>query len=160
MRNCCMNKVIKYVIEIIVVAVVLLAAIYGITKINTSLTRSNQKEVLITFEAQDVEEALLQKVQIGDNITDNAKTTYLGKIVALSDPYPYTDSVENYETNAYVTAQVPNRYNKDITVSAMADVTDSAIMVGETELKVGYTIPIINEKYMLSSIITHLEIKE
>lgn len=160
MRNCCMNKVVKYVIEIIVVAVVLLAAIYGITKINTSLTRSNQKEVLITFEAQDVEEALLQKVQIGDNITDNAKTTYLGKIVALSDPYPYTDSVENYETNAYVAAEVPNRYNKDITVSAMADVTDSAIMVGETELKVGYTIPIINEKYMLSSIITHLEIKE
>ena len=155
-----MNKVMKYVFEIIVIVAILLAALYGITKINTSLTRSNQKEVLITFEAQDVEEALLQKVQIGDNITDNAKTTYLGKIVALSDPYPYTDTVENYETNAYVLAEVPNRYNKDITVSAMADVTDSAIMVGETELKVGYTIPIINEKYMLSSIITHLEIKE
>lgn len=155
-----MNKVIKYVIEIVVILAILLAAFYGISKINTSVTRSNQKEVLVTFEAQNLEESILSKVALDDSITDNAKTTYLGKIVAISEPYPYTKSVKNYETNTFIQAEVPDRYNRDITVSVMADVTDSAIMVGETELKIGYTIPIINEKYMLNCIVTNLEIQE
>ncbi len=155
-----MNKIVKYAIEIVVILVILLAAFYGITKINTSLTRNNQKEILVTFEAQNLEEDILSKVEIGDNITDNAKTTYLGKVTAISDLYPYTKSVENHETNTFRLAEVPNRFNRDITVSVMADVTDSAIMAGETELKIGYTIPIINEKYMLNCIVTNLTIQE
>ncbi len=160
MRNCSMNKIVKYAIEIVVILVILLAAFYGISKINTSLTRNNQKEILVTFEAQNLEEDILSKVEIGDNITDNAKTTYLGKVTAVSDLYPYTKSVKDYEANTFLQAEVPNRFNRDITVSVMADVTDSAIMAGETELKIGYTIPIINEKYMLNCIVTNLTIQE
>lgn len=155
-----MNKVVKYAIEIVVILVILLAAFYGISKINTSLTRNNQKEILVTFEAQNLEEDILSKVAVGDNITDNAKTTYLGKVTAVSDPYPYTKAVKDYEANAFIQVEVPNRFNRDITVSVMADVTDSAIMAGETELKIGYTIPIINEKYMLNCIVTNLTIQE
>lgn len=155
-----MNKVVKYAIEIVVILVILLAAFYGITKINTSLTRNNQKEVLVTFEAQNAEEALLSKVKAGDKITDNAKTTYLGKVEAVSELYPYTISVENQVANTFTQAEVPGRFNRDITVLVMADVTDSTIMVGETELKIGYTIPLINEKYMINSIVTNLEIQD
>ena len=71
-----MKKVVKYGIEIVVILVILLAALYGITKINTSLTRTNQQKVLITFEAQNLEAELLSKMESGDKITDNAKTTY------------------------------------------------------------------------------------
>ncbi|MBQ7792151.1 MAG: hypothetical protein IJ367_01490, partial [Clostridia bacterium] len=66
----------------------------------------------------------------------------------------------NQETNAFTLAEVPDRFNRDITVSVMADVTDSTIMVGETELKIGYTIPLINEKYMINSIVTNLDIQD
>lgn len=155
-----MNKVVKYAIEIVVILVILLAAFYGISKINTSVTRNNQKEVLVTFEAQNLEEAILSKVEIGDNITDNAKTTYLGKVVAISELYPYTTPVKNLEAKAIVQAEVPNRYNRDITVSVMADVTDSAIMAGETELKIGYTIPVINEDYLMNCIVTDMQIQD
>ena len=155
-----MKKAIKYTIEIVVILVILLAAFYGISKINTSVTRNTQKEVLVTFEAQNAEETLLSKVEIGDNITDNAKTTYLGKVESVSELYPYTKSVNNQQTKSFVQAEVPGRFNRDITVSVMADVTDSTIMVGETELKIGYTIPLINEKYMINSIVTNLEIQD
>lgn len=155
-----MKKAIKYTIEIVVILVILLAAFYGISKINTSVTRNTQKEVLVTFEAQNAEEALLSKVEVGDKITDNAKTTYLGTVETVSELYPYTKSVGNQETNAFTLAEVPGRFNRDITVSVMADVTDSTIMVGETELKIGYTIPLINEKYMINSIVTNLDIQD
>lgn len=155
-----MNKAVKYVIELAVILVILLAAIYGITKINTSLTRNNQKEVLITFEAQNLEADILSKAEIGDKITDNAKTTYLGEIVSISELYPYTRAVKDYENNAFIQAEVPERFNRDITVSVMADVTDSTVMAGETELKIGYTIPVINEKYLFNSVIVGMEIRE
>ncbi|MBP3448487.1 MAG: DUF4330 family protein [Clostridia bacterium] len=155
-----MKKVVKYGIEIVVILVILLAALYGITKINTSLTRTNQQKVLITFEAQNLEAELLSKMESGDKITDNAKTTYLGEIISLSEQYPYTKSVKNYDTNSFMQVEVPNRFNRDITVAVMADVTDSSVMVGETELKIGYTIPLINEKYMVNSIITNIELSK
>lgn len=155
-----MNKVMKYIIEIVILLLIALAAFYGITKINTSVTRNTKKEVLVTFEAQNATEDLLAKVAIGDKITDNAKTTYLGTVTKLSENRPHLRKVENYEKKAYVQAPVEGYFCKDITVSVMADITDSAIMVGETELKIGYTIPIISEKYLLNCIITDLEIKE
>lgn len=155
-----MKKAVKYIIEIAVIVVILLAAVYGITKINTSLTRNNQKEVLVTFEAQNLEADILSKAEIGDKIIDNAKTTYLGKIVAISELYPHTRAVKDFESGAFIQAEVPERFNRDITVSVMADVTESTIMAGETELKIGYTVPLINEKYSLDSIITNMEIRE
>ncbi len=154
-----MNKVVKYVIELFVILLVLLAAFYGISKINTSVTRNNQKEVLVTFEAQNLEAELLSKVNVGDEITDNAKTTYLGKVVSVSENRPYEKVVKDYDQKAFILSPVPDRFNKDITVSILADVTDFSVMAGETELKIGYTIPLINEKYMINSIVTNIEFK-
>lgn len=155
-----MSKVMKYVIEAIVVLAVLLAAYYGISKINTSVTRNNLKTVTVTFEAQNLEEGILSKVAVGDDVTDNAKTTYLGEIVSISENRPYTKSVKNYDTNTIVQTPVDGRYTKDIVVEIQADVSDFTVMAGETELKIGYTIPLINEKYMVNCIVTDIKIAE
>ena len=155
-----MSKVMKYVIEAIVVLAVLLAAYYGISKINTSVTRNNLKNVTVTFEAQNLEEGILSKVAVGDDVTDNAKTTYLGEIVSISENRPYTKATKNYDTNTVVQSPVEGRYNKDIVVEIQADVSDFTVMAGETEIKIGYTIPLINEKYMVNCIVTDIEIAE
>jgi len=155
-----MSKVMKYVIEAIVVLAILLAAFYGISKINTSVTRNNQKTVTVTFEAQNLEEGILSKVAVGDGVSDNAKTTYLGKIISVSENRPYTKSVKNYETNQIVQSPVDGRFTKDIVVQIQADVSDFTIMAGETELKIGYTVPLINEKYMVNCIVTDIQIAE
>ncbi len=155
-----MSKVMKYVIEAIVVLAVLLAAYYGISKINTSVTRNNLKTVTVTFEAQNLEEAILSKVAVGDDVTDNAKTTYLGEIVSVSENRPYTKATKDYNTNTFVQAPVEGRYTKDIVVEIQADVSDFTVMAGETELKIGYTVPLINEKYMVNCIVTDIDIAE
>ena len=51
-------------------------------------------------------------------------------------------------------------FDKNITVAIQADVSDTAILVGETELKIGYMIPIINEKYLLNSTVVNIEIQD
>ena len=155
-----MNKALKYGIEILVILAVVLAAIYGITKINTSLTRNNQKEVLVTFEAQSQKEELLSKIQVGDTVSDNTKTTELGKVVALSENRPFMRAAKDYENEAFIQTPVDGYFDKDITVALKADVTDTAIMVGETELKIGYMVPLINEKYMVNCTVTRIEIQE
>ncbi len=155
-----MSKVMKYVIEAIVVLAVLLAAYYGVSKINTSVTRNNLKTVTVTFEAQNLEEGILSKVAVGDDVTDNAKTTYLGEIVSVSENRPYTKATKDYNTNTFVQAPVEGRYTKDIVVEIQADVSDFTVMAGETELKIGYTVPLINEKYMVNCIVTDIDIAE
>lgn len=155
-----MNKAVKYTIEILVLLAVLLAALYGITKINTSLTRSNQKEILVTFEAQNQPENLLSKITVDDAVSDNARTTYLGKVVSVSENRPYMASVKDYANKKFIKAPVNDRYDKDLTVAIQANVDDTSIMVGETELKIGYTIPLISEKYLVNCIVTNIEIKD
>lgn len=155
-----MNKIVKYGIELLVIIVILLAAFYGITKINTSLTRNNKQDILVTFEAQNQKEDILSKVAVGDKITDNAKTTFLGEVVAVSENKPTRRSAKNYEEQAYKMTPIEGYFDKNITVAIQADVSDTAIMVGETELKIGYMIPIINEKYLLNSTVVNIEIQD
>lgn len=155
-----MSKVMKYVIEAIVVLAILLAAFYGVSKINTSVTRNNQKTVTVTLEAQNLEEPLLSKIAVGDKVSDNTKTTYLGEIISLSEARPTTRTVANYETNELQQVPVEGQFTKDIVVEIQADVTDFTIMSGETEFKIGYTIPLISDKYIVNCVVTDIQIGE
>ena len=155
-----MSKVMKYVIEAIIVAAILIAAFFGISKINTSVTKNNQKTVVLTLEAQGLEENVLDKIQVGDKVSDNVKTTYLGTVKEVGEKIPYKRGVADYTNMQIVQSPVDNLYNKTIVVEVQADITDLNIAVGETELKIGYTIPLINENYLASCLITDIEIVE
>ncbi len=154
------NNVMKYVIEIIILLVIGVVAFYGISKINPSVTRNNQKTVTVTLEAQDVQPHILEKIAVGDAISDNVKNTYLGTIKSLSEPRPATKNIADYENNRYVQAPMEDLYLTDIVVEIQADVSDLTVMAGETELKIGYTVPLINEKYLVTSVVTNIEIAE
>ena len=154
------NCVMKYVIEIIILLVIGAVAFYGISKINPSVTRNNQKTVTVTFEAQETKESLLKKIAVGDEISDNVKNTYLGTVQALSELRPATKVVADYETKTYVEVPIEGFYTMDIVAEIQADVSDTTIMAGETELKVGYTVPIINEEYLVTCTVIDIQIAE
>lgn len=155
-----MSKVMKYVIEAIVVLAILLAAFYGVSKINTSVTKNNQKTVVLTMEAQGLEDHIIDKIDVGDKVADNVKTTSFGAIKSVSEKRPYTRAAANYNEMKIVQSPVENLYTKDIVVEVKADITDFTIMAGETELKIGYTIPLISDDYLASCLITNIEIKD
>ena len=159
-KNNAKNKFMKYVIEAIVLLAIGVAAFYGISKINPSVMQTNHKTVTITFEAQNVEEDILQNIAVGDWVCDNVKNTSLGTIQSLSEPRPATRTVADYEKQQFTQAPVEGFYVQDIVVQTTADVTDLTVMAGETELKIGYSVPLINEKYLVNCIVTDITIAE
>jgi len=154
------NNVMKYVIELIILLVIGVVAFYGISKINPAVTRNNKKNVTVTFEAQDVEEHILKKIAEGDEISDNIKNTSFGTIKSLSEPRPSTRAVADYESKKYIQAPVDDLYTVDIVTECEADISDLAVMVGDTELKIGYMIPLINEDYLVNCTVTDIRIAE
>ena len=152
------NNVMKYVIELIVLLIIGVVAYYGISKINPAVTRNNQKTVTVTFEAQDAQEQLLNKIAVGDPISDNVKNASLGTIKSLSEPRPATKVIADYENEKFIQAPVEGLYTMDIVSEFQADVSDTAIMAGDTELKIGYTIPLINEDYLVTCTVTDIKI--
>lgn len=155
-----MNKILKYSIEAVVILVILGACYYGVSKIKTSITRGNEKEIAITFEVQNQESGILEKIKVGDQVTDNAKTTYLGKVFELSTLKPYKIATEDYKNEKIIQAEVNGFYNREIVIKTKAQISDKSIMIGETELKVGYVVPLKSEKYVLNSVITKIDIDE
>ena len=159
-KNQTKNKVMKYVIEVIVLLAIGVAAFYGISKINTSVTKSNQKTVVLTMEAQGLEGYIIDKIDVGDRVADNVKTTSFGEIKSVTEKRPYTRAAANYTDMKIVQSPVEGFYTKDIVVEVKADITDLTIMAGETELKIGYTIPLISDEYVASCLITDIKIKD
>ncbi len=154
------NNVMKYVIEVIILLVIGVVAFYFVSKINPSAIQTNKKNVTVTFEAQDVEEHILQKIEEGDPVSDNVKNTYFGTIKSLSETRPATRTVADYDNRRFVQAPVEDLFVKDIVVELEAEVTDLTVMAGETELKVGYSVPLINEDYLVTCTVTKIEITE
>lgn len=155
-----MNKILKYLIEAVVIIAILVACYYGVSKIKTSVTRSNEQDIKLTLEVQNQESDILEKIKVGDQIIDNSKTTYLGKILEISKLKPYKVVSEDYKNEKFIQAEVKGFYNREVLVKAKAQISDKSIMIGETELKVGYMIPIKSEKYILNSIITKIDIEK
>ncbi|OJU09758.1 MAG: hypothetical protein BGN88_10675 [Clostridiales bacterium 43-6] len=152
-----MNKLLKYSIEAIVILAILGACYYGITKINPSVTRGNVQNVRITLEIQNQKSDTLGKIAVGDPVTDNAKTTFLGKITEVSKLLPYRIVAEDYKNGKFIQSPVEGYYNREVVVTSEAQVSDKNIMIGETELKVGYVIQLKNEKYVLYSVVTKID---
>lgn len=159
----------KYAIEIVVIIAILLAALFGVSKISPNLFPKKQpqpqlgseyerKEILVTFEVTKKNAEVLSKVKVGDELYDYNKTSALGKVVAVSDIRPYRYLTKDYDANAYVLTPVEGFYDRDIVVSMKADIFEKYIMAGSTDIKIGYTISLINEKYLFNGIVTNIEI--
>ncbi|MBO5408947.1 MAG: DUF4330 family protein [Clostridia bacterium] len=164
-----MNKVMKYAIEIVVIIAILLAALFGISKISPNLFPSKQsqpqlgdkyerKEILVTYEIQKKNPDILSKIKVGDEVFDYNKTSLLGEVVSVSDITPYRYLTKDYDTNSFVLTPLEGLYNRELTASVEADIFEKYIMAGATDLKIGYTIPIISENYLLNGVITKIEI--
>ena len=154
------NNVMKYVIEVMILLIIGVVAFYFISKINPSALQTNKKTVTVTFEAQDVEQHILDKITEGDFVSDNVKNTAFGTIKSVKNTRPATRTVADYDNKKFIQAPIEDLFVTDITVDIVADVTDLAIMAGETELKIGYSVPLISEDYLLNSTVTKIEIAE
>lgn len=133
-----MKKALKIVIEICIIAVIALVALYGYTKIKPSfLAQDNQKEVELTIEFKQAKEDVLKNLAVGQQIFENTQTTYFGEIVSVGDLENALIQVSDYENEKYVEKETDVYKRCTIVVKGKADVSDTAVKFGTISVKTG-----------------------
>ena len=156
-----MNKILKIVIEILIVIVVIAAGYVGFRTISGVSSKNGvPKEVVITFDAQGFKEELLAEIQIGDSIIENKKRTPFGEVTEIKEVRPYKKVVENHKKNKYVDSVVEDYYSVEFIVTGTAYVTENEIKIGEVNLKVGDLWPVKSPNYALQALITRIDITD
>lgn len=107
--------------DIIIVLVVLIlgAGFYVYTHKEKALETTKLR---YTFELTDNPTGFTTLINVGDDITDNVKNYYMGKVVSV-EAVPCTKITNDYTNSKIVESTVPDRENAIITVEA--DVTES-----------------------------------
>ena len=156
-----MNKILKLIIEIVIIIVMIAVGYVGFRTISGVTGKDGVlKEIVITFDAQGYKEGFLDKINIGDKLIENKKKTFFGEVISVSEIKPYTKVVEDFKNNIYVDSDVESYYNRIFVLKGEAYVTDDDIKVGETVLKVGDLWPVKTPEYALQALILKIEIKD
>lgn len=123
------------IFDIVVVIVVAVIAVAGYKYLHREKI-AETKTIRYTFEMVDNYEGFSDLIHVGDDITDNVKNYYMGKVVDVKSE-PYTRLINDVETGTVKEAVVPNRERELVTVEA--NVTESA-----SDLKVNgyYTVKV------------------
>lgn len=104
------------IFDIVIVAIVVVVAVVAY-KFTHKEVAIETKTIQYTFELTDNPEGFTELISVGDEITDNIKNYYMGKVVSV-EKTPYTKLVEDFETGTYKEAVVEGRETAIITLEA------------------------------------------
>ena len=110
------------IFDIVVIVMVLLVAVVGYKILNKE-TAAEMKTIRYTIELADNPVGFSENISIGDDITDNIKNYYMGKVVDIKTE-PYTDLYPDSEDGIMRDAVIPGRERNILTLEAQ--VTESA----------------------------------
>lgn len=113
-------KVNLFDIVIIVILLVLAMFVYKFTHKEVAV---ETKPIRYTFELTDNPIGFTDLIEVGDEITDNVKNYYMGKVVAV-EKVPHTELTDDIETGEILEAEMPEKETAIVTVEANA--TESA----------------------------------
>ena len=146
---------------VIVVAVIAIAGYKYLHREKIAET----KTIRYTFEMIDNYEGFSDLIHVGDDITDNVKNYYMGKVVDVKSE-PYTKLVNDIETGTVKEAVVPNRERDLVTgreteiVTLEAPVTESGSdfkVNGYYTVKVGLEVAVKGNGYAGRGYILNIE---
>ena len=144
------------IFDIVVVIVVAVIAIAGYKYLHREKI-AETKTIRYTFEMIDNYEGFSDLIHVGDDITDNVKNYYMGKVVAVKSE-PYTKLVNDIETGTVKEAVVPNRERDLVTVEANVTESASDLKVnGYYTVKVGLEVAVKGNGYAGRGYILNIE---
>ena len=145
--------IIRYIVVVIVVAVIAIAGYKYLHREKIAET----KTIRYTFEMVDNYEGFSDLIHVGDDITDNVKNYYMGKVVDVKSE-PYTKLVNDIETGTVKEAVVPNRERDLVTVEANVTESASDLKVnGYYTVKVGLEVAVKGNGYAGRGYILNIE---
>ncbi len=134
------------VFDLVIIVVVFAVAIVGYKYLHKE-TVAETKTIRYTFELIDNYEGFSELINVGDDITDNVKNYYMGKVVEVKAE-PYKRLVNDVQTGAVREAVMPTRERDIITVEANVTESASDLKVnGYYTVKVGLEVAIKGNGY-------------
>ena len=104
------------VFDIVIIVIVLVIAVFAY-RFTHKESAIETKMVQYTFEITDNPEGFTDLISVGDDITDNIKNYYMGKVISV-EKIPYTDLFQDVETGTYKESIVEGRETAIVTVEA------------------------------------------
>ena len=128
------------IIDIILVAVIIAAAAFGVYLLRSGRLGAKQqtveREIQYTVLLANVKSRFKSNIQVGDSVTDTVKLMPIGEVTDVKTVQS-TVQIEDYEAGRIVTANVPDTYDISVTVTATATVSGGYYMIGGYQINVG-----------------------
>lgn len=154
-----MKKALKIFIEIAILAVVALVAIYGYSKINPLFLSGNDlKEVELTIEFKQSKKELLEKLEVGQKVFENTQTTYFGEIVDTEPVKNAILQISDYESGKYVEKETEEYGRRIIKVRGQAQVSETAVKFGTVSVKTGAKYGLVFDGNLVDGNVMKIEI--
>ncbi len=132
-------------ISVVDLAIVLMIVVLGLVAWsyfgNTSTTTSNRIPVQYVYETTDVPKSFTEQIEIGGNVYNSNKNSYVGVVVDL-DVQPYLMAVPDLSEGVFKNQLVKDRYIVRITIQADSVQDNYHIWVNQENIKVGAMFPI------------------
>ena len=108
------------------VAAILFVVLFVVDPFSINLFGAEAREITLeyTLRIDNVENALVNKIQMGDEVIDASVKTSLGYVSAVENDMPHTEPYYDPEEDIVVMKEYPNRYDVVVTVSSKATVTE------------------------------------
>lgn len=158
-----MKKVIKYIIDILIVLVIAAVLIYGYGKITANYSTnktSSEKTVYVTVEFDKNDKDVLTKVKQGDVLYDGNKNSVLGTVTSVSDIFDSKVQTKDYTSGKIVSATTDEYGLMQIILECRANVSPMEIKVGSSDIKVGTALNLRTDAYALSGKVMGIEVQE
>ncbi len=142
--------------DIVIIVVICVVGFAGYKYFNREKVMET-KTIRYTFEFVDNYEGFSELINVGDEITDNVKNYYMGKVVEVKAE-PYKKLVQDKTTGTYKETVVPGRERELITVEANVTESGSDLKVnGYYTVKVGLEVAAKGNGYAGRGYILNIE---
>lgn len=138
------------IIDLIAIIVIVLLIGGGVKRVKNSeievqeKVEGIEKEALIKFEAEKLKKNVVDEIVVGDILYHNEKETTFGKIV--------DKKVEEQKDK-------PDFYKVVISIESKVEDTPKAIIIGDSETRVGSEFVLKNKRVKLAGTVISMEVK-
>ena len=158
-----LKKIIKYAIDILIILAVAAVGYYGYGKItakyNTKL-KSSEETVYVTVEFEKHDKDILEKIKVGDEIMDGSRNELLGVVSETSQIRDSEIIVSDYKNGKFVKTTTPEYSMQTIVIECKGKVSPMEINANGTDVKVGYTLNLRTNEYVLSGKIIGVDVEK
>jgi len=146
-------------VDIVIVVIALIAIIFAYGFTNKEVA-AETKTIRYTFELVDNPIGFTDKIKIDDDITDNIKNYYMGKVVAV-ETANYIEVIQDIETGTYKEAVIEGRETAIVTVEAFVTENNGNLNVdGYFLVKAGLEVAVKGNGYAGRGFILSVERQE